>query len=198
MVPAWGRKGGGHGPIQQRETEAHNAQQKPSAPLGPIPSRDALTPQRRLSQHRNHPCRKAPMAGGGGVGCCFGSLAGTSPQRSRRGAGGEVVALGTWFPRWQAPFGCLRTAVPVAPSARLFPSRRGSSRDLGVLLPLEVGGNRGVTALWGSRGLRGKLRPPSRLHVSLCPQDHSTQLSRTGTLARKGIKSATQATGTLG
>ncbi|NWH53817.1 ABI3 protein, partial [Fregata magnificens] len=29
-------------------------------------------------------------------------------------------------------------------------------------------------------------------------KDHSTQLSRTGTLARKGIKSATQATGTLG
>lgn len=181
VVPAWG--GGEDGSIQQRETEAHNAQQKPSALLGPALHRDSLTPTAPF------PAPKPPAQEG-----ARGSGRGRQPhgpRRSHRRDRGEVAALGPRFPWWQAPLGRLRTAAPAPPSAR-----GGPAETSGCCCPQR----RGSTALWGAMSSWGGCSCPHpwRLRVSLCPQDHSTQLSRTGTLARKGTKSAAQAAGTLG
>lgn len=61
-VPAWGWRGGTHGPIQQRETEARSTQQRPSVPPGPVLGRDALTPMLLFSAP-TPPRRKAPVGG---------------------------------------------------------------------------------------------------------------------------------------
>lgn len=107
-----------------------------------------------------------------------------------------MAALGPWFPRWQALLSRLRIAAPTAPSARLLPSLGAPAETSGYCL---LWGGRCAALLGCSEWVGGRGCPhPSQLRVSLCRQDHSTQLSRTGTLARKGIKSAAQAAGTLG
>jgi len=98
-----------------------------------------------------------------------------------------VSALGPRFPRWRAPLGRLRGPITGGPAENVGCCGLGGGVGVGK-----------VTALWGAMSLWGLCLHPSRLRVSLCPQDHSTQLSRTGTLARKGIKAAAQAAGTLG